>query len=314
MIKDPTIFNDIADALNINEPAFVEKDYYATQLLKLINSFKLPNIKLVFCGGTCLSKAYQNTYRMSEDLDFKITDKNTKLTRSHRKKLCDTILSIINQSNIFKLSESVPQKNNPKIMDVYRTQVYEIQYPKYFTHSSLKPYLKLEMVEGNIYEPTYFMNVSSIYSSVTKQNAEINRIECVSIESIIVEKLVALLWRISAYAHGSDIERDEALIRHLYDIYIILSSKEKKLNKTLIKTISSKSLEEHSMRYKNKHPYFYQHPKKALLDGFNELKHNSQYQEHYKRFLSPLVYSIDVPDWDKAFKALEKLYKTLYYN
>jgi len=40
MIKDPTIFSDIADALNIKEVAFVEKDYYAIQFLKLFNELE----------------------------------------------------------------------------------------------------------------------------------------------------------------------------------------------------------------------------------------------------------------------------------
>ena len=49
---DPTLFADIADFINISSPAFIEKDYYAVQLLKTISSIKLAETKLIFAGGT----------------------------------------------------------------------------------------------------------------------------------------------------------------------------------------------------------------------------------------------------------------------
>ncbi|HAT9777555.1 TPA: hypothetical protein JBD69_16325 [Legionella pneumophila subsp. pneumophila] len=55
---DPTIFADVADALGIEEPVLVEKDYYAIQLLKLLHSINDPGYSIIFAGGTCLSKAH----------------------------------------------------------------------------------------------------------------------------------------------------------------------------------------------------------------------------------------------------------------
>ena len=64
---DPTLFSDTADALGISSPAIVEKDYFAVQLLRELKALSLTEYQLVFSGGTCLAKAYQNIYRMSEE-------------------------------------------------------------------------------------------------------------------------------------------------------------------------------------------------------------------------------------------------------
>lgn len=50
----------------------IEKDYYCSLILQEI--FSHPEIQkcLVFKGGTLLSKAYLDFFRMSEDLDFSV--------------------------------------------------------------------------------------------------------------------------------------------------------------------------------------------------------------------------------------------------
>jgi len=50
-------------------PRLVEKDYLCTVLLEYLAA---TGSKLVFKGGTCLSKVHANFYRLSEDLDFVI--------------------------------------------------------------------------------------------------------------------------------------------------------------------------------------------------------------------------------------------------
>lgn len=78
MIDDPTIFSDIAEAINTEkgyniQAAFVEKDYYAVRLLNLVNSLTLSNCLLVFAGDICLSKAYQNTCLAGSTINQPVT-------------------------------------------------------------------------------------------------------------------------------------------------------------------------------------------------------------------------------------------------
>jgi predicted nucleotidyltransferase component of viral defense system len=51
----------------------VEKDWYVVKALAAINSADTAPFRLVFGGGTALSRAHRLVRRMSEDIDLKIT-------------------------------------------------------------------------------------------------------------------------------------------------------------------------------------------------------------------------------------------------
>lgn len=57
-------------------PAILEKDILVTEALRAISQVNLPGLALTFCGGTCLSKAYQLLERMSEDIDLRLRLEN----------------------------------------------------------------------------------------------------------------------------------------------------------------------------------------------------------------------------------------------
>ncbi|MDR2621057.1 MAG: nucleotidyl transferase AbiEii/AbiGii toxin family protein [Dysgonamonadaceae bacterium] len=66
------LINFSANNLNIR-PEFIEKDYWITRALQLMA--QNPNAeKVVFKGGTSLSKAYRLTNRFSEDIDIAVID------------------------------------------------------------------------------------------------------------------------------------------------------------------------------------------------------------------------------------------------
>jgi len=70
---DKTVIEEISLELGI-DPAFIEKDWYAVQLLSLISELQnTSKVKMVFSGGTSLSKGYGLIKRFSEDLDFILT-------------------------------------------------------------------------------------------------------------------------------------------------------------------------------------------------------------------------------------------------
>lgn len=64
----------------------IEKDYYCSLLLKEI--FQAKDYLLVFKGGTLLNKCYAGFYRLSEDLDFSISNK-PKTSRKQRRSLAE---------------------------------------------------------------------------------------------------------------------------------------------------------------------------------------------------------------------------------
>lgn len=65
-------------------PAYVlEKDMHVCDAMKILAAMPAnPMFRLVFCGGTCLSKAYGILERMSEDVDFKVVPTQAALSLS----------------------------------------------------------------------------------------------------------------------------------------------------------------------------------------------------------------------------------------
>lgn len=59
MLLGRTIFEDVADAVGLNNPAIVEKDYFIVQLLQLVKNIELPHHDIVFSGGTALAGVHQ---------------------------------------------------------------------------------------------------------------------------------------------------------------------------------------------------------------------------------------------------------------
>lgn len=66
------LLNFAANTLNIR-PEFIEKDYWITRALQRISQ-NVNAEKVVFKGGTSLSKAYRLTNRFSEDIDLAVID------------------------------------------------------------------------------------------------------------------------------------------------------------------------------------------------------------------------------------------------
>jgi len=76
------------------QPALIEKDYFCS--LVLAGVVKIPNLPLVFKGGTLLNKAYVGFYRLSEDLDFTIPTSSDS-ARTERSRIAKTVGNALEQ-------------------------------------------------------------------------------------------------------------------------------------------------------------------------------------------------------------------------
>jgi hypothetical protein len=75
-LNDKPSLRDLLEVQNhfgLPSPALVEKDWYVVKALAAINSADTAPFRLVFGGGTALSRAHRLVRRMSEDIDLKIT-------------------------------------------------------------------------------------------------------------------------------------------------------------------------------------------------------------------------------------------------
>ena len=302
MIFEPSLFVDVADAYSIENPAIVEKDYYAVKLLELILQLKDPNYDLVFSGGTCLSKAYQNTYRMSEDLDIKLvakTNVSKSKARALRRNISNAIISSLEISSDFNLIDDPVKRNEG------RNQNYAVEYPKNVKQIlALRPQLKLEITESKLLDVTYLKSIRSMCAEVQKLPPEVQEINCVSIESIACEKFISLLRRTAMVARDSTRRDDNRLIRHIYDLHSI----NKAINLTpelssMIKTV----IDVDRAQFANQHDEFKNNPTDELKYGLDILSSDPIHKERYNKFIDPLVYHPSPATWDEALDTLKSL-------
>jgi predicted nucleotidyltransferase component of viral defense system len=130
------VLDDIAIELGV-DPSFIEKDWFAVKILKVVSTLSVPHLKIIFSGGTSLSKGYGLIKRFSEDLDFRIIG-DADITRGNRKAVRKKIISTIDElTDISVINDSIISQNESKFFS------FSVEYPQaYQLSSALRPYLK----------------------------------------------------------------------------------------------------------------------------------------------------------------------------
>ena len=302
---DSSLFLDIADALSISSPAIVEKDYWATQLLKEISQLTPEGFQLVFSGGTCLAKAHQNTFRMSEDIDIKMIPNADTLAQSKnqrrqlRRDIHQLILNIIFNSDIFKLAADPKKRNEGKY------QQFLIEYPRaHDTLDALRPHLQLDLTESDLLEDPVELSLSSLYASTLKEPGEVQSIACVSVHSTASEKFVSLLRRTASHARDNSRPDDKTLIRHVYDLHLIYESM---ASPSALKSMVEQVIEIDKSQFGNQHKEFVNNANSELRYGLSLLIDQAHHQERYNQFIGPLVYHPSPAKWDEAISSVQEL-------
>lgn len=305
-----TDFAEAADAIGIDYPALVEKDYFATQLLKLFLSLDFPGYKPLFTGGTCLSKVHIETKRMSEDIDIKLVahEKTKHLTRTKQKSIKKQFAILLR--NMLVENSYFQHYQEPEFRNEYQFQTYYLEYPRSYSQYSeaIKPYLQLELTEANEYRAATISPVQSIYSELDKQIPEILQCECTTLTTIAAEKLICLLRRTAKSERGLDQQSDQFLIRHVYDFNLI-TEKLDDLNEVI--NIARMVIKDDIIKYGKRHEQFTKNPVNELEFGLSSLIKENKYKLNYEGFLGPLVYRKSPIGWSQAIKQFEATFKKI---
>lgn len=201
----------VADAMVVH-PAFVEKDYYAVRILQQLSTFECLGHRLVFTGGTSLSKGYGLIERFSEDLDFEIAD-SARLSRSARRTIrhafAEAVQSISDISIINQYAE-----------DEGRKHTILISYPRlYPLTAGLREHLKLELFFAPGPICTEERLVRSFLAEYSQAPHADVAVLCNHPLHIMADKFNAITWRIGAAENGQKF--DYTLMRHLHDLCAI---------------------------------------------------------------------------------------------
>lgn len=220
-------------AIRVGIPAqAVEKDMWVTAVLQMVFSLPFAD-KLVFKGGTSLSKVWRVINRFSEDIDLAIDrelfemsgDLTIKQIKTLRKKsslfvkteFCDALNEQISSLGLSAFCTAEPEpdgegdKTYPeprKISVKYKTLFDDIPY--------LLPEVTLEVGARSLFEPTAKHKVQSLISETVPINTNIAAVEIITSvpQKTFLEKAF-LLHEIFTAGGAMEANRKS---RHLYDL------------------------------------------------------------------------------------------------
>lgn len=204
-------------------PIFVEMDYWITYVLKNLHNSEYHN-KVVFKGGTSLSKGYDLIKRFSTDIDLAIVKGNDAtnnsiktLIREIEKTICAGLTEIEDSditSKGSKFRKSVYAY--PKMHDLESANSIIVEINSFY-HPF--PYRQLE-ISSFIYR---FLNSNSFENRVQEFGLTPFSINVLDKRQTLVEKLVSLI------RFSYDLETIENIgnkIRHFYDLYYLMQDDE----------------------------------------------------------------------------------------
>ena len=212
---------EAAAAYHKLQPAFIEKDYWVTYVLKNIALSDYHN-QIVFKGGTSLSKAYQCIERFSEDVDLALL-KTGKETNSQLKRLIENIEAIATQGLNY-------QKDPKESKGGHLRKTYW-QYPKFNSDETGTAGENI-LVEINCFTtpvPHKPMSICSYVGDFLTKNGFLDLInnhdlqpfnlQILSLERTFYEKLLSLTRLLY---EGTD--KLKVKIRHFYDLHQLFHS------------------------------------------------------------------------------------------
>lgn len=208
--------------------AFVEKDYWITEILRVI-ARTLPE-RVIFKGGTSLSKGWDLLDRFSEDIDL-FVDPSVEPSLSARgidralKQLREDVGAIAGLEFVPERSRTIGGFGR---MDTFR---YDSRYPAV---SGFPATVRLEPGVQSGDQPTIDVEISSIVSDVLRrrgvagglgvQGLEPFRMTLLHFRRTFIEKLFAIHGKIERLkAEGHPLGRDA---RHYADIFVLAGQPE----------------------------------------------------------------------------------------
>jgi hypothetical protein len=220
------LLNFSANTLSIR-PEFIEKDYWITRALQQMAQNQSAG-KVVFKGGTSLSKAYRLTNRFSEDIDIAVIEADS-FSGNQLKMLIKRLAKDMASDLEEKIMQGVTSKGSRFYKAIYL-------YPNLVRLSSSTVNAGQLLIEINTYANPYPYIKHDISSFIADYLTGINRqdlieqyelkpfsINVLDKRRTIIEKLVSLI----RFSFEEDSLRAIASkIRHFYDLYYLANDEE----------------------------------------------------------------------------------------
>jgi predicted nucleotidyltransferase component of viral defense system len=280
-------------------PALVEKDWYVVKALAAINTADVKPFRLVFSGGTALSRAHRLTRRMSEDIDLKIVSDEPR-SRAELRKLRDTITGALLDAGFQFDPENAEHRDSG---NASRYTIYRLPYPPLVTgQGALRPEIQIETAVWPLRLPSVEQTVTSFWAEAFKHPPEVPSISCVALTETIAEKFVALTRRAGAELADVGGPRDKTLVRHIYDLHAVRAHYDPAAVIALAREIMLADVE----AYGHQFPAYRDDPVAETLRALAGLAEDDRFASAYATFLRDMVYG-DAPDFKTALATVSAL-------
>lgn len=291
------------ELLDINK-ILVEKDYHVTRVIHALSGAENEYFKLVFQGGTCLSKAHRITQRMSEDCDFRMEAKTLSKTlsktalRNELREFRASLIQILIKNGFPINKDKIKVRDEGNFMRFWAP--YDTLYPDLHT---FKPDILLEFIKIGTKTPTVNLPVTTLIKQTLGKaidHAEKN-IDCVSVTETAAEKWVALTRRVARAEANGYRNSDMKLIRHIYDLNAI--AMQNVIGTEFSDLVSNIVLEER-LRYKNHSETYYLDPVQEIKKAIDALRTNPIWQNYWHKFTTVMVFQREKPKFEEVIKTL----------
>ncbi|GAB7533435.1 nucleotidyl transferase AbiEii/AbiGii toxin family protein [Pseudomonas sp. 3A(2025)] len=324
---------DIEDAATAgflgNLPAVVvEKDQHITDALRILANIQVTHTaqqkdrrkgdlipasvnvatRLIFAGGTCLSKAHGLIERMSEDIDIKVIVEEVPegyvLQKGNRGRLKDLHHEVERCLTEMGFEYVVhDDKENPVLRDSRRYYCLMVSYVAHFQDVSgmLRPQLKLELIHRPPLLPGEKRAMGYMLDQFVPRHQPCRfSMTCITVAETLAEKVLSLLrrcaWNWDGHQRG---EFDTALVRHIYDVWRIAQSQPDAMEHAcqIFAALVHKDREE----FKGQHPEFDQAPYTVLRQTLVSAATHEGLKANFEQRLKPLLYSAEKPDFKSCY-------------
>lgn len=222
-----TLFLEIieltAQQLKINS-RFIEKDYWVTYVLKNLSNSEFKD-KLVFKGGTSLSKAFKLISRFSEDIDLAFYPEDG-MTRNQIKQNLKRAENCLTKE--FNYLADHPEESKGSL---FRKTYHQYPTIAQGEFGLISPHILLEISHFTVPEPKTSILIQSLmadFLQTEKRHDLIDQFELTSfpvyvldVERTTAEKVMSL---IRASCQDDPIKNLRSKIRHIYDLCMIMRS------------------------------------------------------------------------------------------
>ena len=266
-------------------PALVEKDFYVVNAIAAIAAVEIEplHLRLVFGGGTALSRAHRLIRRMSEDIDLRIVVDSNRPGRGTLRRLRARITEALLRAG-FKFDPADPAYR--KSSNKSRLTVYRLPYEPVTTgEGALRPTIQIETAAWPLRRPAVELPVISFMSEALQRPPEIAAIACVSILETAADKFVALTRRAGAELAGLD-EPDPTLVRHLHDLHALREH----YDPAEVASLAREVMLADAAAYGNQFPAYREDPMRETLQAVKKLASDPVYARRYAEFQRLMVY------------------------